>query len=269
MPNVTTPPQHEVRFAKPRQANLWRPLTQLAGYALLVLKRQRHQLGLTLLALVSIILVVGLVTNTSFFSQAVDRVILTQNLKDFSKSTGRPPFSTSVYFFPSQDRPVSIPDAEILSSQVASIMVNNVGLPLRHQGFQVSSGGMLLQPDKGSTKYSTNATGILDTSELLYIAGVDQHIQVVNGDPYLENGSSKGDVVDVWIHEKLAQKLGADQGETFKIGATLGSGSVTIRLAGLWRSTGPDSSFWFNDPDSLLDSTLLVHRADFIKFIQP
>lgn len=54
-----------------------RPLFQLMGAVKLVLKRQRHHLRLTLLALLNIILAVGLVTNSYFFSQAVDRVILT------------------------------------------------------------------------------------------------------------------------------------------------------------------------------------------------
>lgn len=275
MSNVTDPSRvDKVQSRAPKQARFLRPMNQLAGFVLLVLKRQRHQLSLTLLALVSIILAVGLVTNTAFFSQAVDRVILLSNLKEFSKATGRPPFSTSVYFFPSQEKPVSIPDAENLSGQVASIMASKVGLPLRHQGLQVSSGGLLLQPDKDSTQYATGTSGFLDTTEVVYIQGVADHINIVAGAPYLENGSSSSsvggrEVVDVWIHEKFSQKLGANVGETFKIGVTLNSSSTTIRVAGFWHSKGPDSSFWFNDPDLLLDSAILIHRDDFIKFIQP
>ena len=253
----------------PKKTSLLRPIHQLSGFILLILKRQRHQPALTLLALVSIILAVGLVTNTSFFSQAVDRTILNQNLKEFSKTTGRPPFSTSVYFFPSEEKPVSIPEAENLSKQVADIMTGKVGLPLRHQGLQVSSGGMMLLPLSDSSKYAVSENGFLDTIEMSYIAGVEPYIKVVDGEAYKENGASSGDIMDVWIHDQFAQKLGAAVGETFKVGKTLDSAGITIRLAGFWHSTGYDSNFWFNDPDSLLDTVLLVHRNDFIKFVQP
>jgi hypothetical protein len=85
-----------------------KPLYQLLGLLQLVLKRQIAHLGLTLLALLSIIVAIGLVTNASFFSSAVDRVILMQEMEKFSKTTGRPPFSTSVYFFPTTEHPMPL-----------------------------------------------------------------------------------------------------------------------------------------------------------------
>ncbi len=253
---------------KSQAPTILRPINQLIGFMLLILKRMRIQAGLTLLALVSIILAVGLVTNTSFFSRAVDRVILTQELKDFSKTTGRPPFSTAVYYLPSAQKPVTLADAEGLTRQVGDVLVSKVGLPIVHQGLQVSSGGMLLQADKNSAKYNA-ASGYLDSVEVLYIAGVEQHIKVVAGKPFDPNATSSTDVLDVWVHDQYAQKLGANVGETFTLGVTLADQQVKIRLAGFWHSTGKDSNFWFSDPDSLLTSALLVRRNDYIKFIQP
>src|SRR5689334_13002449 len=93
------------KSTKPRKFNLFRPIYQLPGIVKLIVKRQRHYFGLTLLALVDIILAVGLVTNASFFSGAVDHVVLNQEMEACSKQTGRPPFSTSVYVFPSRRLP--------------------------------------------------------------------------------------------------------------------------------------------------------------------
>ena len=253
---------------KPHPLPVLKPFFQFLGFMALIVKRMRTQVGLTLLALVSIILAVGLVTNTSFFSRAVDRVILTQELKDFSKTTGRPPFSTAVYYIPSSAKPVSLPDAEALSSQVGDIMRSKIGLPISHLGLQVSSGGMLLQPAQNSDKYHTQS-GYLDTLEVIYIAGVEQHIKITGGQAYDPKGTSSQGVVDVWMHDLYAQKLGVNVGETFRLGVTLAEKPITIRVAGFWHSTGRDSQFWFSDPDSLLDSTLLIRRNDYINFIQP
>ena len=253
---------------KPRQPILLRPLFQLFGFMRLIYNRMRKQAPLTALALVCIVLAVGLVTNTSFFTRAVDRVILTQELKDFSKVTGRPPFSTAVYYLPSSAKPVSLTDAEGLTNQVVNILTSKIGLPVLHQGLQISSGGMLLQPDKNSNKYATTS-GYLDTIEVIYIAGVEQHIKITSGTAFDPKGQSSGDVVDVWMHDSYAQKLGANLGETFRVGVTLKDKQVTVRVVGLWHSTGRDSSFWFSDPDSLLDSSILIRRGDYIKSIQP
>jgi putative ABC transport system permease protein len=245
-----------------------RPFNRLSGFVMLILKRQRHQYGLTLLALVSIILAVGLVTSPSFFTQAVDRVILAQNLKDFSKTTGRPALSTSVDYVPSTQHPTSVTEAETLAKNVASIMANKVGIPVRHQGLQISGGGMLMQPDKSSSLYSAS-NSFLETVELVYIADVGSHIQVTEGKPFNEKATSSGDVVDVWIHDTYAQQLGAKVGDIFTVGVTLVDKRVKIRLAGFWHSSGPDNNFWFNNPDTSLDTSLLISRDDYIRTIQP
>jgi hypothetical protein len=65
-----------------------------------------------------VVLSVGLVCNGSFFAQAVDQVILNQELAAFSKMTGRPSFSTSVYTFPTSRVPISLLEAETLAQHV-------------------------------------------------------------------------------------------------------------------------------------------------------
>jgi hypothetical protein len=141
----------------------------------LVARRQQFHRGLTLLALLGVILSVGLVTNASFFSQAVDRVILEQNLAEFSRVTGRPPFSTNVYVFPSQSNPLALQDAENISAQIGNALASEVGLPLRHIGLQVSSGTMLLQPMPGSDLYGEGRE-LLGSVSIIYIADVASHM---------------------------------------------------------------------------------------------
>src|SRR5919108_2212976 len=95
---------------------------RLPGFVLLVARRQQYHRGLTLLALLGVVLAVGLGTNASFFSQAVDRVILEQNLAEFSRETGRPPFSTNVYVFPSERAPLRLQDAQKISGQIGDVL---------------------------------------------------------------------------------------------------------------------------------------------------
>lgn len=243
------------------------PFSQISASIGLILKRQRFHKGLTILALISIILSIGLVTNASFFSQAVDRLILTQELKDFSKTTGRPAFSTAIYIFPSSVSPISLESAEKLSQTITGILSNNVGLPVRHLGIEVSSGGLMLQPAKDSKLYA-EGKDYLGTMDAVYLAGVSGHIQVVEGDKYNEDGVS-GDALDVWMNEKQVQKLGVQVGELLQMGVDITAAQIPIRLAGFWQANDLKDEFWFTNPDSAYLESLLVRRKDYIKFVQP
>jgi len=73
---------------------MWGTLT---GLAQLAFWRLRYYSGLSLLALIGVILAVGLVTSAAFFSQAVDQVMLDNELAEYSRITGRPPFAARVF----------------------------------------------------------------------------------------------------------------------------------------------------------------------------
>src|SRR5215510_15951158 len=129
--------------SKSQTPSLAKLFYQLPGLFLLILRRQQYHRGLVILALLGVILSVGLVTDSSFFAQAVDRVILQQNLSEFSRVTGRPPFSTNVYVFPSEQNPLTLEDSEKLSRQIGNTLASSVGLPLRQLGIEISSGTLL------------------------------------------------------------------------------------------------------------------------------
>jgi hypothetical protein len=240
-----------------------KPFIQLAGLFKLVLKRQRHHVRLSLLSLLGIILAVSLVTNASFFSQAVDRVILNQKLTDFSKVTGRPPFSTSVYTFPSETTPLTLEGAENLSGTVGDVLSQQIGLPLKHQGLQVSSGSLMIQlvTDEGKPEF-------LGSGSAVYIAGISSHMTILEGKPLVDSETAT-DIPDVWIHDQFAQKLGLRLGMTIQMDVVIQDNPLSARVAGFWTAKDTDSNFWFSDPNSSLGGEILFRRGDYIKFVQP
>lgn len=234
---------------------------------MLIFRHQQYHRELLLMALFGIILSIGLVTNASFFARAVDRVILTQNLAEFSRVTGRPPFSTNVYVFPSTRNPVTLQDSEKLSHQIADVLVSEVNLPLRQLGVAISSGSMLLQPEPNSELY-TQATELLGNINAVYIAGVASHMNLIAGAP-LDEKSTSQEILDVWIHERLAQEMGIQINDRFIIRPTILIEPVFIQVAGIWNASDPQEDFWFGDPDGQYKTSLLVRRNDYINFIQP
>jgi putative ABC transport system permease protein len=265
----TAPKQPPSLAAKRRDMSrlslLWEPLSRVFEMARFVLKRQYHHPGVTLLALLGIVLAVGLVTNVSCFSQASTQLILNQKLAEFSHMTGRPAFSTTAYTLPSSRQPISVEAAEQAASDVANTLVSEVGLPLKHLGVQVESGGMMLQPQEGSVLYGGES--YLGSIDLAYIAEVQNHLTIVEGDPL--DGGTSGDMLDVWIPASLADTMGVHIGNEFRIGKTLASAAVPIRVRGTWQASDPTDDFWFVDPDGALKETLLVRRQDYITFVEP
>lgn len=244
---------------------LARPLLRQFDLTVFVLKRQWHHPGLTLLAMLGIVLAVGLVANASCFSEAASQLMLNQKLAEFSRTTGRPPFSITAYTFPSTRKPISLEAAEQAASDVAHTLASEVGLPLEHVGVQVRSGGMMLQPREGSSLYGEES--LLGTVELAYIAGVGDHMQIIAGEPLGDDGA--GEVLDVWMHTRLAERMGIHIGEELEVGVTLVSPAIPFRVKGIWQAGDPTDEFWFSNPDSALKDVLLVGRQGYITFVEP
>ena len=243
-----------------------KPLFKLAGLIAFVLKRQWHHPGLTLLALLGVILAVGLVANAPCFSQAVEQTILLQKLAEFSRTTGRPAFSVEIYTFPSSRRPISLEAAEEVARHVAGTLSSEVGLPLKGLGIQVDSGGMMLQPREESSQYGEGQP-YLGSVNLVYMAGIGEYIEMVAGEPPDEGAS--GEILDVWMHTRLAEEMGLHIGEELNVGVTLADVPVPIRVRGFWQARDPTDPFWFTDPDQTLKNALLVRRQDYITRVEP
>ncbi len=239
---------------------------RIAGVIQFAIERLVHHPGLTFLALLGVILAVGLVSNAAFFAQAVDQVILDQELAEFSRMTGRPPFSTSVYTFPTSESPISVALGEELSQNVASTLSAEVGLPVEHLRMQIHSGNMMLQPPEGETQYA--AGDFLGSVDIAYVENVSEHMRIIEGGP-LDPATTSGDVLDVWMHTRLAEKMGINVGDELAIGINVRSAGTPIRIVGIWQAEDPSSTYWFENPDATLQNVLLVRRDDYIGRIQP
>jgi putative ABC transport system permease protein len=250
-----------------QKSNLLSPFLQFPGIVKVILKRQRHYLVLSTLALVNIILAVGLVNNAAFFSQAVDRVVMLQELEAFTSVTGRPPLSTNIYIFPSRRAPITLENAEQLTRHISGALSSEVGLPIRHLGTLVSSGSLMLQPAPDSELFA-QGKDYLGNVEAVYITNVASQMEIIEGAEMDEGGESVGPI-QVWMHEVMAQAMGINIGEELMMGINLAETKVPVKIAGIWRAVDPEAEFWFNNPNSAFKTSFLVRRNDYAKSVQP
>ncbi len=267
LPPALTEPLPKITPHQPLPPSLsW--LGRTFGLLLLSFKRIRHRLGLTLLALLGIVLTVGLVTSAAYFSQAVDMVVLRQELKELTDITGRSAFSTRIYTLSSSRSPMTIAEAELVGQDVANTLSSEVGLPLKRQILQIQSEGFMLQPGPNSTRYAAgDSPKLLGTTNFLYIEDLADHITITEGEPYSSDRSE--DILNVWMHVYQIENMGINPGEEFGVSRTLAQKPLRIRVKGFWEPIDPHSAFWFNDPNLAFREKLLISRQDYVEQIQP
>ncbi len=234
----------------------------------LTVQRLRSRPVLSLLTLIGMVLAIGLLTSAGFFSQAVDRVILQQELDELSRVTGRVPFSTRVYFQPSSRKPLSLVDAENVGRSIADTISSEIDLPLGHLGIQVESGGLMLIPAPDDERYQAK-NSFLDTVNVAYVADVADYLEMVAGEPLASYEPSAPETLDVWIHRRLAEEMGIHVGERFQVTVNLRTAPRFIYIRGFWQAKDAEDSFWFTNPDTSMRKTLLVTRTGYQQFIEP
>ena len=242
----------------------------IGGLTDLTLKRLAGNPGLTLLALFQIVLTVGLLSSAGFFAQAVDRVILQEELDALSTRTGRPPFSTRVYFFPSSRKPMDVPAAERAGRSVATTLSSEIGLPIDEVGVHLESGSMMMLAPEGDERYGEGSS-FLTQVNLVYLADVAPELEITAGAVWQDAAGAgvSTNLLPVLMHDNLAAEMGVLPGERFRVAPTSALPGIEVEIVGLWRARDPDDTFWFRPPDISMKEALFVRRADYVQWVQP
>lgn len=267
MDNIPTPaPTPSSALIRPRSLNPFaRTIYTFFGLTALVLRRLRYYTGPSILALVGVVLAVGLVTSAAFFAQAVDQVMMNRELAAYTKATRRPPFSSRIFTSSSRVVPLNVERAEALAGNVANTLSAEVGLPILESVMLLDSGALQLLPREGDTRY--NPVGSPQKVNAVILPQVENYIQIVDGIPMTD--PAQDGTLQVWMHGLLAEEMGIVAGEEFVLAASQSEARLTIQVAGLWRATDIQDTFWFNDPDTIMREKLLVRRDDYIRALQP
>ena len=242
----------------------------IGGLTVLTYKRLAGNPGLTLLALFQIVLTVGLLSSAGFFAQAVDRVILQEELDALSTRTGRPPFTTRVYFFPSSRKPMDVPAAERAGRSVATTLSSEIGLSIDEVGVHLESGSMMMLTPEGDERYG-NDSSFLTQVDFVYLADVAPELEMTAGVVWEDASGSEAStgLLPVLMHDNLAAEMGVLPGETFRVAPTAAQPGIEVEIVGLWRARDPDDTYWFRPPDISMKEALFVRRADYIQRVQP
>ncbi len=236
-------------------------LNQLTSFARLALRRQRYHLGLSLLTLFGVMLAVGLVTSASFFAQAVDTVMLREQMGEYSRLTGRPAFSTRVFAASDEAVPLSLDRVEALTERLSQTLAAEVGLPVRGVAWQANSGVLRLQTP-GSDARGEQVNVIVDV-------GAVEQMEMVAGEPMSVAGrlSSGGqpEALAAWIYIDFAEETGTQPGDDLLLTSS-GGAEIPVQIAGVWRTANHEEG---DDVDRALTEALLTTQSSYAAYVEP
>lgn len=238
-----------------------RAVNRFTGLLILAIRRLRHYLGLNFLALTGVVVAVGLVTSAGFFSQAVDTVVMRQELAEYSRITGKPPFSVRVFSASTAAVPLSLEWATELGKGIATTLSQELELPVSDLLIQANSGILSLRTDRGDAAASVNVN-------VFYQDGIGPHMSIARGET-LDESAPAAPQLDVWMHSRLAGEIGVDPGDTITLSSSATDRSIAGRVAGIWQAADPDDGYWLTEPDQAFQDGLLARRADYIAHIEP
>ncbi len=234
-------------------------VNQLTSFARLALRRQRYHLGLSLLTLFGVMLAVGLVTSASFFAQAVDTVMLREQMSEYSRITGRPAFSTRVFAASDEAVPLSLDRVDALTERLSQTLAAQVGLPVRDVAWQTNSGVLRLKAP-GSDSRGEQINVIVDERAV-------EQMEVVAGEPMSvvgrQSSNEQPDALAAWMYADLADEMGAQPGDEFVL-ASSGEAEIPVQIAGVWRAASDEA-----DLDRALTEALLTTRSSYAAHVEP
>jgi putative ABC transport system permease protein len=233
------------------------------GVCALAVRRLAHRPGLTLLAFLGIVLAISLVSSAGFFAQAVDRVVIGQELGRLADITGRPAFSMRVYAFTTARQPLSLQRTEALAHVVNNALSTELRLPRQSSHVMVSSGAAPLMSKPGAYGGEPRFLG---AAPIVYSEGIEEKL-AFTGAPMADGRS--GDLLDVWMSASMSDKLGVQLGDEFSLGLGPEGQPLHLKVRGFWATLDRQDPYWFSSPDMTLGDALLVRRQDYLERVQP
>jgi len=153
-----------------------------------------------------------------------------------------------------------------MDAYIAGQVQRIIGLPVTRSGRHGWSKSLTVVVPPGESPIGRRNE--LPRTRFQFYAGVEDQIEVVEG-RLPRPTSDPQDVVEVMITETLADELGLQAGDVFRVEDFTGSAQpmqVSVRLAAIIRLRDPDSAFWFYAP-WFLDEAFTVPEETFFNSI--
>lgn len=243
---------------------------------MIAIKRLYAQKGLTLATLVGLGVITALMFSIPLYADAVYFRVLREELAQQPSTVTHPsthsPFTFMFRYIAAWHGLVSWEDVRLVDEYLSGPAIFELELPrqLFVRYFKTENFHLLPQEDAAYADIKDPLTSV----NFGFISGVEHQITLLEGDFPVEADASPDSTVEILMSEVLASRLGVHVGETYltftrqEVNGARQTTLIPIRVAGIWRASNPDHTFWFTPPHTLHE-LLLVPEETFLKRISP
>lgn len=245
-------------------SGLWNKIVDNAiisfSLMLVVIKRLRHNVGITVSALLGIIAVMAMVVCVPIFSHSVSSKVLQEQLEDRALTTRRFLFSMHMYYLDSRSAPIftvqrAYETADYIEDRVRALM----NLQIDQIIIRLQSGTISLRP--------LTVKGAVTPDEpwmvLSFISqeNVPELAELVDG-AWPSSESVNSGPIRVAVLETVADLYFLNIGDRFR------AGNEEIEIAGIWRAIDENNPAWFDLPQTGFGNAMWVPEETFTTRLQ-
>jgi hypothetical protein len=178
-----------------------------------VLKRMRHNLGITISAIIGILAVLALMVCIPLFSNAVSSEVLRQQLEEKASISHRRLFSMHMYFLDNQSSaPVTIEITKKISEAIKENAIRLMGLKVEQIITEIQSGSINWNPEK--TQYNLDPAEVWFSMNFFSLPELPEHGSIEDG-RWPEVTSSPDQPIQVAISDVAADNLFLNVGDIY------------------------------------------------------
>jgi putative ABC transport system permease protein len=236
-------------------------LSNTVSLLALVLKRLRHNLGLSASALIGIISILTVAVCVPIFSHAISADVLHRQLQELKGVSSRPLFSLRfVYKEKTNASLMDIEKSQAIGQYLSEQISQQLGLPVEQVVMDIRAGGIVVTDLTGRWPEAKNSP--LGRWSFVIQENLPLHAQIVEGE-WPKPGKNQEGPIQVAVPEAMADEM------LLKIGDHFLLDPLEVQVVGFWTVTDLQNPIWFSNPNADYSRTLWVPQATYLTRIKP
>ncbi len=234
------------------------PLSTVFSMLVVIYKRVRHNLGLSISAILGIVAILSIVVAVPVFSRAISSEILRQELEEKALATQRGIFSLHIYHV-NTGGGMTLENNAAVTQFIQERFPENLGLKLDQIYAEIQSNNLDFQPEQPT---AANSDDPWMTMAFFTLDGFQENAELVEGSWPTAN-TDPSQPIQVLVTEQAADDYLLFVGDRFN------SNDLAIEIAGIWRPIHIERGAWFDDPEVAYTNKLWVPREVYQEKVAP
>jgi putative ABC transport system permease protein len=230
-------------------------LLSFVSLVVVVFKRLRHNLGISISAVLGVIAVLSIVVAVPIFSFSISGEVLQEQLLEKAQTSRRRLFSLHMYYINSSaNSPVTMDTARAVKNYVIDSTSRLLDLGVERIVMEAQTTAIMWFPEvvRGNQVQAESWLSMSFVTQEILPEGVE----VVEG-VWPTEPTSVDDTIQVLVMEDTADQYFLNVGDRFS------NGPLKVEVVGIWRPLKVDASYWYDTPKTAYSSAFWVPEAVF------